>query len=55
MWKLVPLNNRQGEERVFVVAGCSWYLDEVKRMHVSAWLSLFGCEIYSGRGTATSP
>ena len=35
MGKLIPLINCQKEERIFVVAGCSWYLDEVERMHVS--------------------
>ena len=35
MGKLISLNNHQGEERIFVVAGCSWYLDKVERMHVS--------------------
>ena len=34
MGKLIPLNNGQRKERIFVVTGCSWYLDEKERMHV---------------------
>ena len=33
--KSIPLNNGQRKERLFVVTGCSWYLDEMKRMHES--------------------
>ena len=37
------IDNHQGEERIFVLAGCSWYLEEVKRMHVS------GQSVWTGR------
>ena len=33
--KSIPLNNGQRKERIFVVTGCSWYLDEMEGMHVS--------------------
>ena len=35
MGKSIPLNNGQRKERIFVVTGCSWYLDEMEGMHVS--------------------
>ena len=35
MGKSIPLNNGQWKERIFVVTGCSWYLDEMEGMHVS--------------------
>ena len=35
MGKSIPLNNGLRKERIFVVTGCSWYLDEVEGMHVS--------------------
>ena len=35
MGKSIPLNNGQRKERIFVVTGCSWYLDEIEGMHVS--------------------
>ena len=34
MGKSIPLNNSQREEWLFIVTGCSWYLDKVKRVHV---------------------
>ena len=35
MGKSIPLNNGQRKEQIFVVTGCSWYLDEMEWMHVS--------------------
>ena len=35
MGKSIPLNNGQRKERIFVVTGCSWYLDEIEGMHVA--------------------
>ena len=35
MGKTIPLNNGQRKERIFVVTGCSWYLDEIEEMQVS--------------------
>ena len=35
MGKSIPLNNGQWKERIFVVTGCGWYLDEMGGMHVS--------------------
>ena len=35
MGKSIPLNNGQRKERILVVTGCSWYLDEMEGMHVS--------------------
>ena len=35
MGKSIPLNNGQRKERIFVITGCSWYLDEMEGMHVS--------------------
>ena len=35
MGKLIPLNNDQQKEQIFVVTGCGWYLNEVEGMHVS--------------------
>ena len=34
MEKLISLDNHLGKERILIVAGCSWYLDEIKCMHV---------------------
>ena len=42
MGKSIPLNNGQRKERIFVVTGCSWYLDEMEGMHVS-------CHFYESR------
>ena len=35
MGKSILLNNGQRKEWIFVVTGCSWYLDEMEGMHVS--------------------
>ena len=35
MGEFDSLNNGQQKERIFVVTGCSWYLDEMEGMHVS--------------------
>ena len=34
MGNLVPLDNDQRKERILIVDGCSWYLDEVQCIHV---------------------
>ena len=34
MGKSIPLNNSQREGWIFIVTGCSLYLDKVKRVHV---------------------
>ena len=37
MGKSIPLNNGQRKEQIFVVTGCSWYLDEMEGMRVSCY------------------
>ena len=38
MGKSIPLNNGQRKERILVVTGCSWYLEEMEGMHVVVFL-----------------
>ena len=37
MGKSIPLNTGQRNEFIFVVTGCSWYLDTMEGMHVSCY------------------
>ena len=34
MGKSILLNNSQWEELIFIVTGCSWYVEKVKSVHV---------------------